>query len=73
VHCSSCVNVFAALLLMMTAVLMMLRCIVRQLLSPHPLACRQGHTALMRATERGHESIVRLLLEYLADVNVVGM
>ena len=31
--------------------------------------CRTGSTALMRAVEEEHESIVRLLLEHGADVN----
>ena len=53
----------------MAAVLMMLRCVVLQLLSPHPLVCSDGYTALMYAAGEGHESTVRLLLEYLADVN----
>jgi len=65
-------HVLAALLLTMTAMLMMLRCVVLRLLSPHPLGCRFGGTALMRAAHGGHESTVRLLLEYLADVNAVG-
>ncbi len=51
------------------AMLMMMVCAVLRLLSPHSLVCRQGYTALMRAARKGHESIVRLLLEYLADVN----
>ena len=61
-----------SLLLTMAAMLMMLRCVVRRLLSPHPLVCRlggPGSSALMEAAHRGHESIVRLLLEYRADVN----
>ena len=53
-------------------VLTVLRCVVRRLLSPHPLVCRDGYTALMEAAFGGHESTVRLLLEYLADVNAVG-
>ena len=57
------------LLLMMAAMMMTLRCVVLRLLSPHPLVCRFGYTALMYAAGEGHESIVRLLLEYLADVN----
>jgi ankyrin repeat protein len=60
-----------SLLLMMAAVLMMLRCVVRRLLSPHLLVCSyRGPTALMWAASEGHESIVRLLLEYRANVNV---
>ena len=58
-----------SLLLTMAAMLMMLRCVVLRLLSPHPLVCRDRYTALMLAASEGHESIVRLLLEYLADVN----
>ncbi len=61
-----------SLLLTMAAVLMMLRCVVLRLLSPHPLVCRWGGTALIHAASEGHESTVRLLLEYLADVNAVG-
>ncbi len=61
-----------SLLLMMAAVLMMLRCVVLRLLSPHPLACRSGDTALMCAANRGHESTARLLLEHLADVNAAN-
>ena len=53
----------------MAAMLMMLRCVVLRLLSPHPLVCSWGRTALMLAASGGHESTVRLLLEYLADVN----
>jgi len=60
-----------SLLLMIAAMLMMLRCVVLRLLSPHPLVCRNGWTALIRAAREGHESTVRLLLEYLADVNAV--
>ena len=56
----------------MAAMLMMLRCVVLRLLSPHPLVCRDGYTALMQAAREGRESTVRLLLEYLADVNAVG-
>jgi len=56
----------------MAAMLMMLRCVVLRLLSPHPLVCRNGYTALMWAAYRGHESIVRLLLEYRARVNAMG-
>jgi hypothetical protein len=55
----------------MAAMLMMLRCVVLRLLSPHPLVRRYGYTALMKAAQGGHESTVRLLLEYLADVNAV--
>ena len=62
--------VLAALLLTMAAILMMLRCVALRLLSPHPLVRRHGHTALIIATGEGHESIVRLLLEYRADVNL---
>jgi hypothetical protein len=58
-----------SLLLMIAAVLMMLRSVVRRLLSPHPLVCRCGETALIEAARKGHESILRLLLEYRADVN----
>jgi len=58
-----------SLLLTMAAMLKMLRCLVLRLLSPHPLVCRDGRTALMRAAGEGHESTVRLLLEYRADVN----
>jgi len=54
----------------MAAMLMMLCCVVLRLLSPHPLVCRYGFTALMKAAGEGRESTVRLLLEYLADVNV---
>ena len=61
-----------SLLLAMAAMLMMLRCVVLRLLSPHPLVCRGGYTALMGAASGGHESTVRLLLEYHADVNAVG-
>ncbi len=64
-------HVLSALLLTMAAMLTMLRCVVLRLLSPHPLVCR-GSNALMRAARGGHESIVRLLLEYLADVNAIG-
>ena len=60
-----------SLLLTMAAMLMMLRCVVLRLLSPHPLVCRDGYTALMQAAREGRESTVRLLLEYLADVNAV--
>jgi ankyrin repeat protein len=58
-----------SLLLMMAAMLAMLRCIVQLLFSPHPLVCRDGYTAIMGAACGGHASIVRLLLEYQADVN----
>jgi ankyrin repeat protein len=61
--------VLAALLLTMAAMLMKLRCVVRRLLSPHPLVRRIGYTALHIAVGGGHESIVRLLLKYRADVN----
>jgi ankyrin repeat protein len=60
-----------SLLLMMAAMLAMLRCIVQLLFSPHPLVCRDGYTALMSAAGGGHESIVRLLLEYRANVNAM--
>jgi ankyrin repeat protein len=53
----------------------MLRCAVRRLLSHRPLVCRPGgpgDTALMCAALNGHESIVRLLLEYRADVNAAN-
>ena len=63
----------SSLLLTMAAMLMMLRCVVLRLISPHPLVCRwSGDTALINAASGGHESTVRLLLEYLADVNAVG-
>jgi ankyrin repeat protein len=62
-----------SLLPTMAAMLMTLRCVVRRLLSPHPLVCRHGYTSLMGAAKGGHESIVRLLLEYRANVNVLGM
>jgi len=55
----------------MAAMLLKQRFVVLRLLSPHPLVCRYGFTALMKAAEQGHESIVRLLLEHMADVNVV--
>ena len=58
-----------SLLLTMVAMLMMLRCVVLRLLSPHPLVRRNRYTALIGAASGGHESIVRLLLEDLADVN----
>jgi len=61
-----------SLLLTMAAILMMLRCCVLRLLSPHPLVCRNDSTALMGAAGGGHESIVRLLLEYQADVNAAS-
>ena len=61
-----------SLLLTMAAMLMMLRCVVLRLLSPHPLVCSDGRTALKRAAYGGHESTVRLLLEYLADVNATS-
>ena len=60
-----------SLLLTMAAMPTTLRCAVRLLLWPHPLLCRHSN-ALMGAAEGGHESTVRLLLEYLADVNAVG-
>ena len=60
-----------SLLLTKAVMLMMLRCVVLRLLSPHPLVCRYGDTALIKAAYGGHESTVRLLLEYLADVNAV--
>ena len=53
----------------MAAMLMMLRCVVLRLLSPHPPVCRYGETALIGAARKGYESIVRLLVEYLADLN----
>ena len=56
----------------MAAMLMMLRCVVRRLLSPHPYVCSDDWTALMKAASEGHESIVRLLLEYRADVNAAS-
>ena len=58
-----------SLLLTMAAMPMMLRCVVLRLLSPHPLVCSDHSTALIHAALGGHESIVRLLLEYRADVN----
>ena len=67
-------HVLAALLLTMAAMLMMmLCCVVLRLLSPHPLVCRYDTPALMMAALGGHESTVRLLLEYLADVNAANM
>jgi hypothetical protein len=36
---------------------------------PHPVVCSKGETAL-RSSAHFHESIMRLLLEYKADVNV---
>ena len=60
-----------SLQLMMAAMLMMLRCVVLWLLSPHLLVCSGSWTALMSAASGGHESTVRLLLEHLADVNAV--
>ena len=62
-----------SLLLTMAAVLMMLRCVVLRLLSPHPLVCSVGRTVLMGAAYGGDESTVRLLLEYRADVNATDM
>ena len=54
----------------MAAMLMKLHRVVRLLLSPHPLVCSyRGICALLIAAGGGHESIVRLLLEYRADVN----
>jgi len=61
-----------SLLLMMAAMLMMLRCVVLRLLSPHPLVCRYTGAALMCAVREGHQSTVRLLLENLADVNAAS-
>jgi hypothetical protein len=63
-----------SLLLTTAAILMMLRCVVRRLLSPHPYVCSDGWNALLRAASEGHEheSIVRLLLEYRADVNAAN-
>jgi hypothetical protein len=58
-----------SLLPTMAALLMKLRCVVQLLFSPHPLVCRDGYTAIMGAACGGHASIVRLLLEYRADVN----
>jgi hypothetical protein len=58
-----------SLLLMMTATLMMLRCVVRRLVSPHPAVCRDRWTPLMYVTDLGgREGTVHLLLEYKADV-----
>jgi len=57
-----------SLLLMIAAMLMMLCCVVLRLLSPHPLVCSDGWTALMEAAHEGHESIVRLLVESRANV-----
>jgi hypothetical protein len=56
----------------MAAMLMKLRCVVRRLLSPHPLVCR-NISALIGAAREGHESTVRLLLEYRADVNAADI
>jgi hypothetical protein len=58
---------------MMTATLMMLRCVVRRLFSPHPAVCRDNWTPLMHAaafvTDAGErEGTAHLLLEYKADV-----
>ena len=64
----SAAHVLAALLLTMAAMLMMLLCVVLRLLSPHPLVCSDGYTALIRAALYGHESIVRLLVESRADL-----
>ncbi len=50
----------------------MLRRFVRRLLSPHPYVCSNDCTALILAASEGHEFIVRLLLEYWADVNVAS-
>ncbi len=61
-----------SLLLMLAAVPTKLRCVVWRLLLPHLLVCRCGETALIGAASKGHESIVGLLLEYLADVNVAN-
>ena len=61
-----------SLLLMLAAVLTKLRCALWRLLLPHLLVCRFGETALIGAASKGHESIVRLLLEYRADVNVAN-
>jgi len=44
--------------------------VVSQLLSH--VECDDGFTALMYAARGGHESSVRLLLEYLADVNLTS-
>jgi hypothetical protein len=56
----------------MTATLMMLRCVVRRLFSPHPAVCRDYWTPLMYVTDLHdageREGTVRLLLEYKADV-----
>jgi hypothetical protein len=57
----------------MAAMQMMLRCVALRLLSLYPLVCRHGYTALIGAACGGHESTVRLLLEYRANVNFVGM
>ena len=58
-----------SLLLTMAAMLTMMVCVVLRLLSLHPLVCSVGDTALIHAARGGHESIVRLLFEYLADLN----
>jgi hypothetical protein len=62
-----------SLLLTMAAMLMMLRCVVLRLLSPHPLVCSYGYTALIEAARGGHESTVRLLVESRADVTARHM
>ena len=66
-------HVLAALLLTMAAMLLMLRCVVLRLLSPHPLVCRDGHTAVTQAAYGGHESTVRLLVESRADLTARHM
>jgi len=53
----------------MAAMLLKQRFVVLRLLSPHPLVCSNGDTALIAAARERHESIVPLLLEHLADVN----